>query len=194
MSHRTFLALDVDEPTRRRLAEWAETLRRATGRTDGIRWVAPENYHLTLKFLGDVEDAQLADVCRTVQALAAKIPPFAFEVRGLRAVPPVGRNLRLLWAEIGQGQPHLADLFRRVENAMEPLGFARECRPFAQHITLARVTFVRTVEALRAAAEQLAEASAGMVSADHVTVYLSRLGKGGPTYTPALQAAMGKSG
>jgi 2'-5' RNA ligase len=192
MSHRTFIALDLDEAVRRNLAAMRDTIRLASDRGDKIHWVSPENYHVTLKFLGDVSDAQLADVGRAVQAVAAETEPFDFSVQGVRAIPPKGRSLRMVWAEVTDSDGQLADVFASLERALPPLGFARENRPFAQHITLARVKSVRDTAALRAAAVSLEKNQAGTVHARHVTVYTSRLTKGGPIYTPAVKAPLGR--
>jgi len=195
MSHRTFIALDVDDAVRRRLAAMRDAIRLAArrsgpgGRGDQINWVLPENFHITLKFLGDVTDAQLADVCRTVQAVAAKTEPFDFTVRGVRAVPPAGRELRMFWADVSESNGSMTKLFASLEQALSPPGFPRENRPFASHITLARVKHTRNADALRAAASQAAE-SASVVRAEHVTVYTSELTPGGSIYTPACRAPL----
>ena len=73
MAIRTFLALDLDEPIRRALADAAEDFP-----ADGskIRWVPPENLHVTVKFLGDVADGAVAEVCAAVREAAGGIAPF----------------------------------------------------------------------------------------------------------------------
>lgn len=194
MSHRTFIALDVSDAVRRRLTSMRDAIRLSADQGDKIHWVSPENFHVTLKFLGDVSDAQLADVCSTVQAVASAARPFDFIVRGLLVIPPTGRNVRMVWADVSESDGRMTRLFASLEQALEPLGFPRETRPFSRHITLARAKYVRNPEGFRAAVASSAKADAGVVFAKHVTVYISRLSPVGSIYTPAVKANLaGKS-
>jgi 2'-5' RNA ligase len=187
MAHRTFLALDLDEAARRRLARLRGEL--DDGRSK-IGWVSPENLHVTLKFLGDVEDALLADVCRTIQDVAAGIEAFDFDVLGVQAVPDVG-NLRMFWAGVLEPTGRLEILAGELESAFAGLGFKREDRAFKPHITLARVKFTRDPRALRAVTGRSAEERFGVCRAECVTVYTSELRKEGPVYTPIAKAPLG---
>ncbi len=197
MAHRTFIALDLDEHARRRLTAACDAIRlvshssRSRSRGDAIHWVPPENFHVTLKFLGDVSDAQLADVCRVVREAAAGIGPFDFTVGGLKAVPPAGRELRMIWAEAQNPAGRLPALFASLEQALAPLGFPRESRPFASHITLARVKYTPQADALRAAVEEQGQLPGGVVRAEQVIVYTSQLTPDGSIYTPACRAWLG---
>ncbi|MBN1943073.1 MAG: RNA 2',3'-cyclic phosphodiesterase [Phycisphaerae bacterium] len=189
MFHRTFIALDGNEAVRRRLIAMRSALQSAVGRGDRVNWVSPENFHVTLKFLGEVADVQLAEVCRVVQAVAAGAKPFDFAVGRLQLIPPAGRSLRMVWADVAGPDGRMAELFERIEQALEPLGFPREHRPFSPHITLARVKYIRDAEALRVAAGKTPDDNETLY-AEHVTVYTSRLLKGGPVYTPAVRAQL----
>ena len=102
MSYRTFLALDINESTRGRLGSVRDRLDDARSK---INWVAPRNLHVTLKFLGDVSDSLLPEICSAVTAAAGEGESFDFEVRGVRAIPPAprsggGRGVRMFWAEV----------------------------------------------------------------------------------------------
>ncbi len=192
MSYRIFLALDIDESTRRRLGSIQSQLDDARSR---INWVAPRNLHVTLKFLGDVADSLLPELCRAVSAAAGEGESFDFEVRGVRAIPPAprnsGRGVRMLWAEVIDPTGRLARLFEQLETALHPLGFARENRSFSPHITLARVRFAGDPSALRAAAGELADEHFGRLRAEQLTIYTSQLQKGGPIYTPIANPPLG---
>lgn len=193
MSFRTFLALDIDESTRGRLELVRRKLDDARSK---INWVAPRNLHVTLKFLGDVSDSLLPEVCRAVSAAAGEGEPFDFEVRGVRPIPPAPRSggskgVRMFWAEVIEPTGRLGRLFEQLETALVPLGFARENRSFSPHITLARVRFAGNPSALRAAADELADKHFGRVRAEQLTVYTSQLQKGGPIYTPISNPPLG---
>ncbi len=117
MSYRTFLALDIDESTRRRLGEVRGQLDESRSK---INWVALRNLHVTLKFLGEVPDSLLPELCDAVTAAAGKGAPFDFEVHGVRAIPPVPRDgagggaVRIIWADVIAPTGRLATLFEQL--------------------------------------------------------------------------------
>ena len=186
MATRTFLALDLDEPIRRRLADAAGQLSQPG---DKIRWVAPQNLHVTLKFLGDVGDDNLAGVCQAVRDAAGTVEPFDFDVTGLCCIPP-GGAVRMVWAQLADATGRLAVLFARADAALGEIGFARERRAFRPHVTVGRVKFAPNAAALRAAAKDLAPAAFGTQHAGRVAVYRSELTRDGPTYTPLTHAPL----
>jgi 2'-5' RNA ligase len=106
--------------------------------TEGLRWVRPEGIHLTLKFLGDVPARRLKAI---EEALARAVrEPFRLSVRLGRLGSFGGSTgLRVVWVGLEGEVEALARLAARVEAALEPMGFPRERRPFAAHLTLARV-------------------------------------------------------
>src|SRR5436190_23303030 len=96
---RTFIGVDLGKPIRDRVVILQESLAR-TGVE--VKWVEPENLHVTLLFLGEVEDRALTDVCRIVQAGAAEQPAFSVSVERVGCFPNA-RRPRVLWAGIGEG-------------------------------------------------------------------------------------------
>lgn len=142
---RAFVAI----PVPRRVAEAAlDAAQRAAGTVRSIRWVALENIHLTLKFLGEISDEQAAGISAGLEAIAREATRDKGQVRGLGAFPP-GGPVRIIWAGVA-GAPTLTDLARRVEDAAERIGVAREDRPFAPHVTIGRKKDPRGSEQLRA--------------------------------------------
>lgn len=103
-----------------------------------IAWVAPENYHVTLKFLGAVPQVRVASIVDAARLAIAAEAPFRLSLSGLGAFPPSG-SPRVLWVGIAPGGLELARLASRIDDALEPMGFAREERVFHPHLTLARV-------------------------------------------------------
>jgi len=184
MAIRTFLALDLDAPIRDRLTAAARGLPQVDSR---IRWVAPENLHVTLKFLGDVPETDVAEVCNAVVALAGRIEPFDFDVSHLRCIPPAGK-VRMVWADVREPTGRMASVFEQAEAALSGLGFPRERRGFRPHVTLGRVKLTRNAAGLRAAAAQYADTLFGSQRAGGVVVYRSELTPRGPIYTPMARA------
>jgi RNA 2',3'-cyclic 3'-phosphodiesterase len=120
---------------RARLAAEVERLR---PQARDVAWVARDNLHLTLKFLGGVEPDRLDTLAEALVAAVARHPGFDLVVRGLGAFPSRTRP-RVLWAGVDAGGAALATLAAGIDDAIEPLGFAREARPFSAHVTLGRV-------------------------------------------------------
>lgn len=121
--------------------EIQETLLRAAKNisVDGnIRWVRRENVHLTLKFLGDIEEGMLEGVRAALAEVAGRHGPFYVRPSGLGAFPS-GKKARILWAGTHKGSPALSSLAEDVESMLEPLGFGRERRGYKPHATLGRV-------------------------------------------------------
>jgi len=187
MGMRTFLSLDIDEATRGRLSGVAGNIPIGDAR---IRWVEPDNLHVTLKFLGDVADELVADVCAAASWAAETVEPFDFSVRGVICIPPAGR-LRMLWAGVVEPTGRLARLHEQLDAALSEMGFGAEDRPFKPHITLARVKFARNSQDIRAAAESYGDRDFGTNRAGQLVVYSSKLTPEGPVYTPLARAKLG---
>ncbi|MEX2159055.1 MAG: RNA 2',3'-cyclic phosphodiesterase [Dehalococcoidia bacterium] len=132
---RLFVACELPDDTRRDLGEIQQTLRREPIERV-LRWVGPASIHLTLKFLGSVPAENVRSI---TDALAAAIEPFELHVRPARLGAFGGSRVRVVWVGLDGDVDGLAALAERVEGAVEPLGFARERRPFTGHVTLARV-------------------------------------------------------
>jgi 2'-5' RNA ligase len=102
----------------------------------GVAWTVPEQFHLTMRFLGGV-DAALAT--RIEDALAEiRVGPFLLPFGGVGRFPPRG-PVRVLWAGIGNGHPRLHQLRKKIDDAALAAGWRGELRNFEPHITLGRV-------------------------------------------------------
>lgn len=181
---RCFIALEVPAEVRAAIARAQQALRAAAPRAD-VRWADPATIHLTLKFLGEVPAEQVTDVSAAAAATVATAPPFHLAVGGLGAFPSPSRP-RVVWAGITAGGPPLAALAARVEAAMEPLGFAREARPFHGHLTVGRVRSLAGVRPLAQAVEAAGALALGAWTAREIVLFESRL-----LPTGALHHALG---
>ena len=185
VSFRSFVAIPLPEDVRGRLAALQETLRPA--RAD-VKWVDPALLHVTLKFLGDLDDEARPVLESGLQRIAASAAPIDLEARGLGAFPPSGAP-RVVWAGLSERAPgRLAGLAGAVEAAA---GFPPEGRPFAAHVTLGRVKSPRNAAALRALLEAGRDADAGAFRADAVVLFRSDLTPQGPTYTAVARFPLG---
>ena len=133
---RVFFALELPSEARERAAKAAQALRAGVPR--GVRWVPPENLHLTLKFLGDVDAAQVPRLIGRAEAKLWPVPPFEVELAGLGALPSV-RSARVLWLGVRKGNREMARIARKLDAAAASIGVERERRPFQAHLTLGRL-------------------------------------------------------
>jgi 2'-5' RNA ligase len=187
MAARTFIAVDLDEPVRDRLAEAVRDLLTPDSR---VRWVARDSLHVTLKFLGDLDDTLLADVCQTVRQVVATLEPADFAVRGVECIPPAGRTLRMFWAGIEDTSGGLARAHATLEPALASLGLPPDQRRFRPHVTLGRVRSARNADRLRQAAGRWRDEAFGDLRASEIVVYGSERTPSGPIYTPLTKAPL----
>jgi 2'-5' RNA ligase len=181
---RAFVAFELPEAVRREAARRAAAVR---DRLPAARWVRPEAIHLTLRFLGEVEPAQVARLSGPLAAAFAAAPPLTLALEGGGCYPPA-RPARVAWAgvRVGAAAPDpepLAALVGRIEAAAAAcLGLEPERRPFSPHVTLARCRASwgrRDVEAFEAA---LAGPVGEPFAAGHGSLIESRLTPDGPRY------------
>jgi 2'-5' RNA ligase len=193
-NHRLFVALEPPDAVRRRIAAAAVALRRAAGRAaDDVRWVAPENVHLTLQFLGAVPETRLADVRAAVAAAAAAAPgAISLEVRGAGAFPSA-RRPRVVWLGLGGDLAALEALVRDLGARLAPLGFPPEERAFTAHLTLGRAREGRAGPGLGGALAHAAEAEPFAWRAGDVALVESHLSPRGARYEPLTRSILGSS-
>lgn len=129
---RLFVALDLPAGHRAALEGVCER-----GRRGGVRWVPAANVHLTLKFLGEVEEALLPEIEAALGAVASEAGPVTLALAGGGCFPSP-RSPRVVWVGVGEGGEEIAALAAAVDRALAPLGFAREKRRFRAHLTIGR--------------------------------------------------------
>ncbi len=191
---RIFIALDIDEAIRERLARFLEGVR---GLAPDVRWVKPESFHLTLKFVGEQPPQQVQLI---KQALGGVLgAPTQISFRGYGFFPSV-KAARVFWVGM-EADEHLASLARSIEDTTASLGIPREARDFAPHLTLARTgsgrpsrrpgdksnrAFQRLQEKLAA----LPPPDFGTMTAREFFLYQSKLSPGGAQYRKLQRFAL----
>jgi 2'-5' RNA ligase len=195
MNRRLFVALVPPEPVRRRLAALQAEMRAAAHHAaDEVRWVAPENLHLTLQFLGAVPDGRVVALEGAVRAAAvdAATGPLRLELRGAGGFPN-GRRPRVIWAGIGGDVAPLGRLVAALERHLSPLGLGAEGRDFSAHVTLGRARDGRGAPGLGAAIAGAAELDGPAWRAGEVCLVESVLSPTGPRYELLDRAPLGAS-
>jgi len=184
---RSFIAVAVPPEAAERLRAAQDRLRQAAPE---VKWVRPDGFHITLKFLGGVDRERLGEVWQSVTRAIAGVGPFTMRFRGVGAFPNV-RRARVLWAGITDGAAELTDLAGRVEGACAEHGFAREERPFQAHMTLGRVRSPTPNRDLEAAVAELESEDLGEAGVDRVLLMKSQLTPQGAIYTVLEQWPLG---
>jgi RNA 2',3'-cyclic 3'-phosphodiesterase len=138
---RSFVAVLLPEAVRARVAEAAAELRE---RAESVAWVREENLHVTLRFLGSVDETTLGRVREALAEAAARLAPFRLALGGFGAFPSA-RAPRVLWVRLTAGAEPLVELHARLEVALARRGVPPEGREFHPHVTIGRVREPRDV-------------------------------------------------
>ncbi|WP_282604897.1 RNA 2',3'-cyclic phosphodiesterase [Pelagibius sp. Alg239-R121] len=154
-----------------------ERLERMCSGLPGAVWVRPENFHVTMRFLGDVDAVQARDIDAALSAISA--PCFELSLTGLGQFGD-GRKTRAVWVGV-QASPELSALQSRIERAVQTSGLAAESRKFHPHVTLARFS-ASPGSKLRTFFAQHALFRTMPFQVTQFDLYSSELGKGGPVY------------
>ncbi|MFA4943974.1 MAG: RNA 2',3'-cyclic phosphodiesterase [Lentisphaeria bacterium] len=174
---RLFVAIPLPETVRAALALAIGRLHRAGGR---IGWVAPENLHVTLAFLGDLPEERLPAAAAALDQAAAGHQPFPLTAAGLGTFGHP-RAPRVIWAGLAGDLPRLLRLQAAVAAAFQPLGFAED-RPFHPHLTLGRVRGGGLPTAFFAELAKRGHDHFGDFTADRLELIRSQLRPAGPHY------------
>jgi len=170
---RIFIALDIPEQVRARLTEYME---RARLLAPEARWARVEGLHVTLKFIGHVDDATVGKIKTSL--LAIKATPFEVKFAGVGFFPNPNAG-RVFWAGVN-GSDSLPKLASTIDAVMEKLGIPRETKPYHPHLTLAR-TSSRPLRGLKPLLDEPPQF--GTMTAREFFLYQSQPQKGGSKYT-----------
>jgi 2'-5' RNA ligase len=183
---RAFIAIELDRAVLRRIAEAIDTLR---DKIPGIRWTPDENRHLTLKFLGDIDENRVETIDQALQRELSLFPRFTINAKGL-GVFPDARKPRILWIGV-EGNP-LVELAERVDTALATLGFERERRRFTPHLTIGRWRqLVRSEADFHALLERWRERDFNGCAVDEVVLFRSILGNTSAEYRRLTAVRLG---
>jgi len=186
---RVFIAVDIEPQV-------IENICRAIGDLKplipAVRWVSPKNFHLTLKFLGDIEETRIHEIGAVLADKICPFPRLSINAKGLGVFPDL-RRPRILW--VGLAGSALTTLVARVESALYPLGFATEQRPFTPHLTIGRWRhFDRPPKALGEELANWRDYEFGESLIDKVVLYQSVLKPEGATYQTLKVVSLNERG
>ena len=176
---RAFLAAELSEKLIQALAQTQATLRSCGA---DVRWIRPENIHLTLHFFGNIGKDEVENICREMTKVASAIKPMVVQVEGLGAFPsPI--NPKVVWVGISDVDGKLTELQNAVLCELTLMGYKKDKRPFHPHLTLGRLRSPVGKGGLRDALRQGNDAGIGDWEVKGMTFFRSELLPSGPQYT-----------
>jgi RNA 2',3'-cyclic 3'-phosphodiesterase len=179
---RCFIAIDIDDKIRKELGDLQRQLQnKAPVKKGDVKWVRPEAIHLTLKFLGEIKDKEVADICNIVKKAADENKSFELDIETVGYFG--GKSARVLWVGTGEGSDNLRRLQDELEQQLISAGWPEETREFAGHLTICRVRNSKAGVSLAQISEDYKDYKLGTISADSISVYQSELTPDGPVYT-----------
>jgi 2'-5' RNA ligase len=187
---RAFIAVDIPEDVRVAIGDAQARLTRAHVGVK-ISWTKVESIHVTLQFLGYVEEVAVEKIKTALQAVAENHAPFELSVRGAGAFPNENRA-RVLWVGCEDTEGRLKALAGAVEAAMQPLGFEPEHREFSAHLTLGRVKFPRPDAALTRALDSVKNEAFGTMRVESMHLFESQLHPQGSVYRKLSSHKLGE--
>jgi len=172
---RLFVSLDLPDGV-------AKSLVRLNPGVSGVRWLAPDQFHLTLAFLGNVVAAAEEKLCAKLRAI--QFASFFLPLHGVGCFPTRGRP-KIIWVGVGRGHPHLFQLHKRVTDAALAAGIETDLRPWRPHVTLARCEKV-SAASIRPFLRAEGDFDAGLVPIDSFQLKSSLLTPAGSIHTTEL--------
>lgn len=187
---RTFIAIELPAAIQHAIHEASLPLHQRLD-PSSVRWVPPQNMHLTLKFLGEISPASLDLLTQMLKAEASQYAPFEIEIGGLGSFPN-SKRARVIW--IGIRAPAALEMLQHnVEAAAVRLGYPTEERRFSPHLTIGRVNQHVTIagqQKIRTALESTQIGTLGTIKVTAVCLFRSDLHPSGAVYTPLFHAPL----
>lgn len=189
---RLFVAVEIGETLARGAARLSEELERratAAARRAKVTWIPADRMHLTIRFIGELDDGK-APIVRQALEEPFAVAPFSLTLCGAGTFPKSGTP-RVVWLGITEGREQLLRVEREVTARLTALGIPDEERVYSPHLTLARV---RDPAGLKSAPllDGLTDRRIGTAQIDAITLFHSKLSPKGPTYTPLLRTPLGQ--
>jgi len=178
---RTFIAIGLPQEIKDALACLQNKLKQSGA---DIRWVEPQNIHLTLKFLGERDDKKLEKIKQILEEVAKNISPFRIRLFSLGAFPKINFP-KVIWVGIDKGDNETIEIAKELEERIAQLGIPKEDRPFSSHITIGRMKSPlnreRLIQNLQELENSLGEQNLEFV-VTKITLFKSTLTPKGPIY------------
>jgi len=178
---RTFIAIELPQEIKNKLSGLQARLKQSGA---DVKWVEPKNIHLTLKFLGEIDEAKSVKVAGIIEDITRSSKQFQINLSSLGAFPKI-EFPRVIWVAIAKGNQETVALAKDLEEKIEKLGIPKEDRPFSSHITIGRVRSPLNKDKLVKALKETENYFGGEnieFGVTKITLFKSTLGSSGPVY------------
>ncbi len=187
---RAFVAVETPPEIRQAVSRLVKKLEKAGA---VVNWVEAENLHLTLKFLGDIDMTDIAEIYMRLKRDLADFSPFEVSVNRVGAFPDLDRA-RTLWVGVDDVEDSLGQVFDQLETSLASLRFRKEARRFSPHLTIGRVKDSHVaMDELRALMNEHLEFAGGAMDVEELVLFSSQLERTGPVYEPLARIPLGGS-
>lgn len=185
---RAFIACEIPESILENVSKVQEGLRKLDS---DVSWTRVNGIHITLKFLGDIEEGYIDKVAAVIEEASKGQTPFEISIKGSGAFPNL-KNPRVVWIGVEDGAKVLSKLQQGLDDKLKALGFEPEEREFRPHLTLGRVKGPRGRERLSVVVFELKDVELGSFAVDRVILYKSELKPTGAVYTKLREVILQK--
>lgn len=179
MDVRLFIAIEITDATRKKLSNFQNDLKKISA---DIKWVAPENLHITLKFIGATDEGEIDDIIAVIKQSVINTKPFDLCYNGAGAFP-AGRNPRVVFVRAIDSNGVLISIYERLNSQLSTLGIAYDDRKFEAHVTVGRVKTHKNIKKLVEYVSLYREFPFGQENIDHLVLMKSDLTREGAIYT-----------
>ncbi len=186
-SIRCFIAIEVPDCIQQVFEETQNALKSSISKAS---WTRFGNFHLTLKFLGDVKQDRISEICDTIENVSKKHETFTLDFGGIGAFPNMLRP-RVLWIGLSHGKADTTELARAINSELAHLGFKYDSR-FHPHVTLTRLRKHVNLERLKSLFQKYQTLQDALMTVDEVTLVKSDLHPSGAVYTPIKKFQLGR--
>ncbi len=187
---RTFVAIDLSSDINEGLKSLQNKLiNECPGK---IAWVKPENIHLTLKFLGEIEEDRWKQIFLSLKEVASRYLPFNVFVKGLGCFPRI-ESPRVVWAGIACEGDELISIQKDVDKCLNEFDFPEDKRKYHAHLTLGRIKVLKERMRWKKLIESLQDVEVGTLAVEKIVLVKSTLKPAGAVYTVLGEAFLGRS-
>jgi len=191
---RLFVAVEIGETLAGGAAKLTEELEHratAAAKRAKVTWIPADRMHLTIRFIGEVDDGTVSLVLKVLEQPLA-VAPFGLTLCGAGTFPKRGTP-RVIWLGVTDGREELLRVEREITARLTPLGIPEEDRAYSPHLTLARVREPAGLKSTRLL-DGLTDLRIGTTRIETITLFHSKLSPKGPTYTPLLRTPLKAAG
>jgi len=180
---RAFIAVEIDDQTKEKISELITWLKKSNA---DAKWITHDQMHLTLKFLGNIDEDKIRDISGALSLISGNFKSFTISLSKIGAFPNLNRP-RVIWLGIDRGADSLKSLADKIENDLEKLGFTRQIREFQPHLTLARIRSAKNIRGLVKLAGQTAFTPGKDIKINKLILFQSDLNPKGSIHTVILE-------